>query len=120
MTLHESLFPTMSVDEIALNNKDNEAASKELYQTDPIADFHIQIYSTSALDLIKERYKFSNYMIDPNYRRFHTVIRILSLALLFIRNMQRDVARRKKGEPKSAARQTLEYVFVKEEYVNQA
>ena len=122
MVQDESLFPIMTVDEIALNNTENEVASKELYQIDPNTDFYteIEIYSASSRNLIKERYEYSNYLIDPNYRRFHTVIRIFSLVLLFIRNMQRDVKRRKSGEVKSVVHQTQEYIFVKDEYVRAA
>ncbi len=121
MSQHESSFPSMTVDEIVLSNKEKEMASKELYQVDPNINHHTEIYTASSRDLIKERYKYSNYLIDPNYRRFHTVLRIFALVLLFIRNMQRDVIRRKSGEVKNTVQLTLQdYIFVKDEYVKEA
>ena len=42
---------------------------------------------------VEECYKFSNYLIDPNKRRFKTVVRIIALVLKFVKNL------RKKGRP---------------------
>ena len=36
---------------------------------------------------VGERYKFSNYIIDPNKFRFQTIVRILGLGFLFIQKM---------------------------------
>ena len=37
---------------------------------------------------VQECYQFSNYLLDPNKRRFKTVIRIFAFVLRFIRNVQ--------------------------------
>ena len=35
-------------------------------------------------DAVSERYKFSNYLVDPNSKRFNTIIRILAYVFKFI------------------------------------
>ena len=40
--------------------------------------------SEEALNKISERYKFSNYLIDPNRFRLRKVVRIVALVFLFI------------------------------------
>ena len=37
---------------------------------------------------VKERYEFSNYIIDTNKFRLRKVMRILALVMLFIKNMK--------------------------------
>ena len=38
---------------------------------------------------VEECYKFSNYLIDPNKRRFKTVFRIIALALKCVKNLRK-------------------------------
>ena len=45
----------------------------------------------SVTEELGKRYKFSNYLIDPNKFRLRKVLRTLVLVMLFIRNVKKRV-----------------------------
>ena len=45
---------------------------------------------------VDERYRFCNYILDPNRHRLRTAVRCLALVMRFIRNTQRSLLRKKK------------------------
>ena len=79
-------FPIKMVSDIVLSGN-----SKVDFEKDIIHDsFHVfladarECYVKYVPDELGERYGFSHYLLDPNRFRFQTVLRILSLVLLFI------------------------------------
>ena len=84
-------FPIKSVKEIKLSKKDLEYHDQEVVKSEIIdnewirsqmgcsVNFSDGTTSSSGLNKVKERYLFSNYVIDPNRFRFRKVVRILSL-----------------------------------------
>ena len=75
MRLNVTEFPIMSAENLRLNEVQVSEASKE---------FNLQAHHTDKLpDEIMERYQFSNYIIDPNYRNFSCVTRILGYVIKF-------------------------------------
>ena len=90
-------FPIKSANEIKLGNND-----QKLYNDEHLVLDHEWISSQLSLEYnksyatiskgvlsnIAERYKFSQYVIDPNKFRFRKVVRILALVHLFIRNLK--------------------------------
>ena len=61
----------------------NEADSEKVI-TDFTCD-NVQCLVTKYVpNEVGERYKFSMYLVDPNKFRFRTVIRIVSIVLLFL------------------------------------
>ena len=95
MSNESSNFPTKTIHDIKLSKKEidnykDELAKPDIYDREWIEEqlCHVYCYSTSVLDDttlndIGERYKFSDYLIDPNRFRFKKVVRILGLVLLF-------------------------------------
>jgi hypothetical protein len=73
-----SRFPSMTADEIKLNNNElTEVKTELVFLSDSVVPLK---------EKLMERYAFSQYVVDPNLRiGFHQVIRILALALKFIR-----------------------------------
>ena len=45
----------------------------------------------SVTEELGKRYKFSNYLIDPNKFRLRKVLRTLASVMLFIRNVKKSV-----------------------------
>ena len=85
-------FPLKTVSEIGLSSGENSEANKEKI-LDEIIDCSTNDVKCLTARLVPEevgeRYKFSRYLINPNKFRFRTVIRILGLVFLFIRNISR-------------------------------
>ena len=57
------------------------------------------ISTSTVQDQVGERYSFSQYLIDPNRPGFGMIIRIINLALKFIRLDQFAVVKRRDGAP---------------------
>ena len=118
----ESSFPGLTADEISLNAKETEEASKEV-QIDPrIHDrlLYTENEAVSTRDLLKERYLYSDYLIDPNRHEFSMVIRILSIMINFIRSTQESVACRKQGIIRIIPDSVEGYVFVSDVIIKEA
>ena len=78
-------FPAKTIAEIKLSNEGKKEAQREEVFIDPL-DSKVACLSFSPVVpvLVKDRYRFSQYIIDPNKFRCRKVIRVLSWVLLFI------------------------------------
>ena len=95
----EEQFPIKSSHEIKLSKEDVKKHNDEMLKAD-ILDIEwinkqlsakygsYPVLSEKVLSEIAVRYKFSQYIIDPNRFRFRKVVRILALVLLFIKNLK--------------------------------
>ena len=90
-------FPTKSFNEINLEKEELLSLQKEnllKYNQDLMERNEEKIVYTisnqhSKVPLeVQECYQFSNYLLDPNKRRFKTIIRIFAFVLRFIRNVR--------------------------------
>ena len=90
-------FPTKSFNEINLEKEELLSLQKEnllKYNQDLMERNEEKVVYTisnqqSKVPLeVQECYQFSNYLLDPNKRRFKTVIRIFAFVLRFTRNVR--------------------------------
>ena len=99
MRRDEKVFPTKSVKEIKLTGEevvrhDSGCLSSGILDSDSISEVDGNNFNNNNSYLvkglvpskIKERYEFSNYIIDPNKFRLRKVVRILALVMFFIKN----------------------------------
>ena len=49
---------------------------------------------THVHEAVEQRYRFSNYLLNPNKFRFKTVVRIMGLVLLFIKKICGKIKRK--------------------------
>ena len=91
----ESDFPVKTADEMVLKGDCKQEAEKEKILVDTL-DYHSAFYSVrNPIHLpsryvptsLRDRYEFSQYLIDPNMFRFRKVVRVLGLVLLFVEKM---------------------------------
>ena len=84
----EANLPLKTIEEIVLSSKENSEGNKErviLEEVGLLKGTCLPIkYVTNG---VGARYEFSKYLINPNKYRFHTVVRIMGLVLLFIQNL---------------------------------
>ena len=83
----ESEFPMQTAEEISVSNQELQAGNTKgaaIHVTQPIST---NLRTNLDNEKIKERYSFSSYIIDPNYRRFKTVIRITAICIMYIRKL---------------------------------
>ena len=92
-------FPAKTIDKIRLNKEEIVTIQKEnLLKCSPEKheDEHQNDYLATQVDNglscyqkmpqeVEECYKFSNYLIDPNKRRFKTFVRIIIFVLKFVK-----------------------------------
>ena len=81
MKLDSSKFPILSPDEIKLSDADIKHVNIE-------TKAHVLRYQKIPEE-VRERYKFSNYLIDPNQHSFTKVVRILAFVQRFCNNARR-------------------------------
>ena len=100
-------FPVRSAAEIKLTQTDLKSINDETLKLDLTDTGWVNKQLTDAyqishsfvcsgegvLDRIGERYKFSNYVIDPNRFRFRKVVRILALVYAFLRNLKKRIGK---------------------------
>lgn len=84
MTLNEEDFPAYTVNDIKLNSNQLNEARKEK---------NLEIVESSFFQNrvpieVKDRYLFSQYLVDPNKFRFRNVVRIMALVIKFIRKLK--------------------------------
>ena len=84
-------FPIQTVEQISLSNREKSDANQEMILKNPEDDTFICMTTRYVPKQVGERYKFSNYLIDPNRFRFRKVVRILTVALLFILKASRKI-----------------------------
>ena len=105
MKKDESCFPTKSMTDIKLSDEEVTAIQKEnllKYQESlDVQDCYLvnTMKTTIPID-VQKCYKFSNYLLDPNRRSFHTTIRIFGFVLRFIRNSRCQSSTKQKGKLK--------------------
>ena len=90
-------FPAKSFNEISLGNEELISLQKEnllKYNQEETNNEEKFVYTINS-ELkskvpkeVQECYQFSNYLLDPNKRRFKTVIRVTGFVLKFINNVQ--------------------------------
>ena len=98
----QSEFPIKSINQIRLCKEDLKMHNEEILYED-LCDIEwvnqqlsakYSSYAALSDDTskgIRERYQFSNYIIDPNKFRFRKVVRVLALVLLFIKNLKEKI-----------------------------
>ena len=95
MRWNESQFPTKIMKEIKLSGTEKNEFIKECCnpglidvttELSPIFIHHGHVPGRVVPNEVRSRYKFSQYLIDPNCFRLRKVIRILGLVYLFVHN----------------------------------
>ena len=121
-------FPAKTIDEIRLNKEEIVVIQKEnliKYSPEKHEDEHQNAYLATQVENgiscyknvpqeVEECYKFSNYLIDPNKRRFKTVVRIMALVLKFVKSL------RKKGRPLQDLKQVSKVILFTENELKEA
>ena len=86
----EENFPLKTVSEITLTGAEKSSFQKECVVDNILATFNVQSFIKYVPNELGDRYKYANYLLDPNRYRFRTVVRILSLVLLFIKKCNKN------------------------------
>ena len=89
----EDEFPTKTLDEINMTPSDLDEANKEKIVVKTYFSFKSLEVSAYSDDQTKLRYKYSNYLLDPNKFRFRKVVRVFSLVLSFIKKLFKNSPR---------------------------
>ena len=100
MKMTSDNFPIKTIEEVKLNAEEKKLFDKECLESNDYlygynnSYFYAltnEAYSSMKIDpvVMKQRYEYCRYVIDPNKFRFRTVVRILALVMLFIRNIQK-------------------------------
>ena len=103
MKKEKRCFPAKSTDEIRLSKEKIVAIQKEnllKYSSEKHEDEHQTTYLATQVSNglrcyknvpqeVEEYFKFSNYLIDSNKRRFKTFVTILALVLKFTKNLKK-------------------------------
>lgn len=76
MQEEQSQFPDQSTDDISLNAQDIQHIKKNQRNQFQMKIVNYNIQRTPQE--VAKFYKFSNYLIDPNYRNFTTVVQIMA------------------------------------------
>ena len=91
MSGDESAFPVWTADELIQNAEIEQAVKKEMVSiptnyADPTPSALNTVYMPMRYvpEGVKDRYAFSQYLIDPNRFRYRKGIRVLGLVFLFI------------------------------------
>ena len=96
-----STFPVKELHELAPSVDDLKTAKSEMTVTEPIQERCL--LTRYVDDKTEQRYKFSNYFLDPNKFEFSKVVRILAVVLKYIRstksNVNSDVVYPVKADP---------------------
>ena len=83
----EESFPLIEVKQLVLTSNEKGDADKEKIVTDFQDECSLCFLGRSVPVEVGDRYKFSQYLIDPNKFRFETVLRILSLVFIFLEKL---------------------------------
>jgi hypothetical protein len=92
MTKDISEFPALRYQDITLSEEDKIKINQEVvnYQ-----GFSCHVSESPVPKEVKERYQFSDYIVDPNKHRFRDVVRLVALVQRFISKCRKRVADRK-------------------------
>ncbi|XP_066915536.1 uncharacterized protein [Clytia hemisphaerica] len=89
MKQSQSSFPIQSASEVTISNKQMVEINKE---HTIVQSYHILSFKETS-----ERYKFSQYLLNPNQHKFSTVIRIMAIVFKYIYTL----LKRKKDKSRS-------------------
>ena len=93
-----SKFPALTITNLSLNAQDIQAIRKE--SKDPIkAEIDCYLSIQNVPEEISKRNKLSQYLVDPNSRRFQFVIRIIAFLLIVIKNCHKPQDRTQLNKP---------------------
>ena len=98
-------LPIKSISEIKLNKEDLKGHNDEILKLDfsdtdwlnkQLSNANLKTHSYHTLtngehNKVTERYRFSNYILDPNKFRYRKVIRVVALIFLFINSLKRKI-----------------------------
>ena len=94
MKCDPSEFPVKTISEINLSNENKREAQKEQIIVENLdSSVTCLSYFPVVPSIVKDRYKFSKYVVDPNKFRFRKVVRILAWVILFIKSCYRKVGK---------------------------
>ena len=82
-------FPTLSIVDIRLDQRDSEEINKEKIAIRSFCNQKNAELDAQADKQINLRYRFLNYLINSNRFRFREVVRILALVCTFIKNISK-------------------------------
>ena len=94
-------FPVKSAKELCLGAEDVDEIKKEISYTYGFDEASIAMYYNCALvtrtvpEEVKERYSYSQYIIDPNKHDFKHVVRVVGYMLRFVNNCKQKLNSRK-------------------------
>ena len=95
-------FPVSTIEQVKLDNAGLQSLQKEQIDINPQ---NLNTSKTSSAHTVnyagpkvKERYEFSQYILDPNKFRFRKSVRITSLVMTFIWNISINVERVRKSK----------------------
>ena len=91
----EDSFPLKPISEVVLGPSGKCEARKEYIILDSVEDAyffdHICLPVLHVPNEVGDRYRFSQYLVDPNRFRFRKVVRIMAFVFLFIRNLKKSL-----------------------------
>ena len=97
---HTKTVKDMKLTGEEVDSHDIECLSSSLLDSEWVGEVNCKNFNNSYLikslvpSKVKERYQFSNYIIDQNKFRLRKVVRILALVMLFIKNMKIRIGKR--------------------------
>ena len=105
MRQDKSEFPVNSVEDLLKLDAQNVADLKKEYSKGDASDLvwldilenkvkAVSHHSKTISKHLEERYKFSNYILDPNKFRFRKVVRVLTLVMLFCQKFREKYGRK--------------------------
>ena len=109
-------FPMMTAKDITVANQESQAL-KDVHVTNPVRVVNVTLRDDNS-EKIAQRYLFSNYIIDPNYRRFKTVIRLTAIWITYMKKLQHR-AKLNVKPPISLLPETIEMI-IPESAINDA
>ena len=102
MSLPKSQFPMKSCDEVKLDAAQIKSSDEELMQTKVHHEITSHVatetecsdYARKVPKQVAERYKYSDYLLDPNKHEFLSSVRIIALVQKFIKKCRESIAKR--------------------------
>ena len=97
MRQDQSHFPALTASKITLSQAQLEQANREV--KNPSSHFnvyHTNLINDEFLNEAQRRYKFSEYLVDPNRYRLSKVLRIVAIILRFIKCCRSSIKQRLK------------------------
>ena len=118
-------FPVQSVQDVILSNAELAEVMKEVnyarcYGDDPGQSGDVSSYLSIVPDDVKDRYKISKYVIDPNRRDWAEVIRVIALVIRYLKILKERVATRKDDPDVEYEYTDLKPLVLSEEEVEEA